>query len=60
MTNKTAKFTITATVILIVLAIVALAFFTPNVMIAIATIGVIMLTVAGMFYALGNKSDELN
>lgn len=60
MTNTTGKITIMATVILTTLAIIALAIFTPNDIDTIATIVVIMLTVAGMFYALGDKSDELN
>lgn len=60
MTNTTEKITIMATVILTTLAIIALAVFTPNNISTIATIVVIMLTVAGMFYALGDKSDELN
>lgn len=51
---------IASTVISIVLAILALAIFTPNVIIATTTVVVIVLTVAGMFYALGDKSNELN
>lgn len=51
---------IASTVISIVLAILALAIFTPNVIIATTTVVVIVLTVAGMFYALGDKLNELN
>lgn len=60
MINSTTKTIIASTVILIVLAIVALAIFAPTVIIAVATVVVIVLTVAGMFYALGDKSNELN
>lgn len=59
--KNTNKITIiTSMVILIVLAILALAIFTPNLIIVGATIVVIMLTVAGVFYTLGEHSDELN
>lgn len=51
---------IASTVISIVLAVLALVIFTPNVIIATTTVVVIVLTVAGMFYALGDKSNELN